>query len=367
MEKKVVGVIERNYFSDDPEMKIYYDILNYNDIKIVFLDINDKNFWQEIRKIDLLIYKWGHDHHSFQVATSILPVIDKDMGIKCFPDWNTCWHYDDKIKQSYLLKANGFPVVDSYIFWRKNSALEWLGSLDNYPIVCKLRNGSGSFSVFLIKNHKKAKKMVNRMFGKGMLQTNTSLLHTCQMLNNNPQKIFRHYAIGYRNRFIHPERRQFWLRHKNYVYFQKYLADNQWDTRVTTAGNRVHAFRRFTRPGDFRASGGNVWDINPDEIDQRMLKIALDISKHFGFQAMAYDFIYNDNKDPQIVEMSYLYGGAGYPDFMNGYWDEDLKWHSGRYWPQYFELCDLLDTNKLKMPSVETTTSYLKAKIIEHK
>jgi len=77
------------------------------------------------------------------------------------------------------------------------------------------------------------------MFGQGVLQTDFSIPHLAKTLNYDPVKIFRHYAISFRNRFVYPERRQFWLRHKNYVYFQKFLPGNQWDTRVTTAGIKL--------------------------------------------------------------------------------------------------------------------------------
>jgi glutathione synthase/RimK-type ligase-like ATP-grasp enzyme len=364
MKKPIVGILKRSSFSNDPEIRIYKEILDFNGVSNIFLDINQKNFWDDIKSLDVLIYKWGHDHHNHQIATTILPVIENSLGIKCFPDWSTCWHFDDKVKQYYLLKENGFPVVDSFVFWKKDAAIEWLINYNDFPLVFKLRNGAGSMSVRLIKNRKKAKKQITRMFRKGILQTEISPSQLVQILNFDPIKTFRYYAIGFRNRYIYPERRQFWIRHKNYIYFQKFLSGNQWDTRVTTAGNRAHAFRRFNRPNDFRASGSNRWDINPSEIDMRMIKIALGISKKLKFQAMAYDFIYDENKDPKIIEMSYLYGGAGYPDFMNGYWDENLKWHEGRFWPQYFELVDLLEMNELKLPSLDIETSYKGAKII---
>ena len=34
----------------------------------------------------------------------LLPVIEKELGLVVYPDQNTCWHYDDKIAQYYLLK-----------------------------------------------------------------------------------------------------------------------------------------------------------------------------------------------------------------------------------------------------------------------
>jgi hypothetical protein len=81
------------------------------------------------------------------------------------------------------------------------------------------------------------------------------------------------------------------------------------------------------------------------------------------FQAMAYDFIYDQKKQPVIVEMSYMYGGAGYPDFMNGYWDAQLNWIEGRYWPQHFELMDLLNRPDLKCPpDLDNSTNYRKVK-----
>lgn len=347
----------------DNELKIYTEILKYNKIEFIELDCSDPGFWSKVRKVNFFIYKWGHDHHSRQKALSIIPVIEK-LNIKCFPDIATCWHYDDKVKQYYLLRENGFPVTDTFIFWEKDIAMEWIRSYNNFPLVFKLANGAGSMNVKLIKTRKEAKRLIKRMFGKGIDQDNNSLSQVFSTLNYDIVKIFRYYAINFRNNVLIPERRQYWQRHKNYVYFQQFLPENKWDTRVTTAGSRAHAFRRFIRPNDFRASGSNHWDINPGEIDLRMVKTALDISKCLGFQAMAYDFIYNENKEPRIIEMSYLYGGAGYPDFMNGYWDEDLAWHEGRYWPQYFELYDLLGNNDLKMPAIETSTAYKKARII---
>jgi hypothetical protein len=344
-----VGIQRAVHGKVDQELEVYKNILAYNGIPYVNLDAGANDFWKKLNEITHFIYKWSHIHLDHQIANAVIPVIQYHKRIKCFPNWETSWHYDDKVKQAYLLKENGFPVCDFYVFYHKQQAMEWI-NLTEYPVVFKLKHGAGSLSVFLIKSKQKARKIVNKMFGKGMLQTDVSFIHLAKTLNFDSMKMLRYYAINFRNRHILPEKQKFWLRHKNYIYLQKFMPANEWDTRVTTAGNRAHAFRRFNRQNDFRASGSNRWDINPDNIDIRMVKIALDISKYFGFQAMAYDFLYDENRGPKIVEMSYLYGGAGYPDFMNGYWDENLVWHKGRFWPQYFELIDLLEISDLAQP-----------------
>jgi glutathione synthase/RimK-type ligase-like ATP-grasp enzyme len=364
MKKPMIGFYRNKLRPGDGELKIYQKILDHNWITFTIMDSSQSEFWDKIKDLDLFIFKWGHDHHSSQIALTILPVIENYLKIKCFPNLATCWHYDDKIKQYFLLKQSGFPAVDSFVFWDKKAAKDWLQHYNDFPLVFKLRNGAGSHSVFIVSSKKKAERMVNKMFGRGILQSNTPLMHLFKTLNFKIVDIFKHYAVNFRNNYLTMEKKPYWLLHKNYIYFQRFMPNNQWDTRVTTAGNRAHAFRRMNRPNDFRASGSNVWDLDPDKIDIRMVKIALDVSKYFGFQGIAYDFVYDENRTPKIVEMSYLYGGSGYPDFMNGYWDENLNWHEGRYWPQYFELMDLLNIPDLKLPELNTSTAYKKANII---
>jgi hypothetical protein len=201
------------------------------------------------------------------------------------------------------------------------------------------------------------------MFGKGRYQDKMGVYERYRLLNGDMYKLYKYYRNKHFNFLRGQDSTQFWMLHKNYVYFQKFCAGNDYDLRVSTAGLRAHAFKRFVRKGDFRASGSNTWDINPKRIDLRCVRIALDISKYFGFQAMAYDFVY-DEGNPVVVEMSYAYGGAGYPDFMNGYWDFDLNWHEGRFYPQHFELIDLLDDPGLKCPKIELNTSYDNVRII---
>lgn len=353
-----VGIHRPIHDKVDPEIDVYRKILDFNGIKNISLDSSKLDFWDQIKSVTHFIYKWSHSHRDHQIANAIIPVIERHLKIKCFPNWQTSWHYDDKIKQYYELKAFNYPVAESYVFYHKTHALDFVEK-SNYPLVHKLKNGAGSLNVNLVKSKSEAIALVNKSFGKGWNQDSVSIFRLAKVLNYDLVKISRSYGIKLRNLFITPERENFWLKHKNYILFQEFLPNNHYDTRVTTAGNRVHAFRRFNRKNDFRASGANNWDINPDNIDKRMLRIALDISKNMGYQAMAYDFLYDVNGNPKIVEISCTYGGAGYPDFMNGYWDENLQRHEGRFWPQYFEMLDFLEYPELKCPdNLDYDTGY---------
>ena len=128
---------------------------------------------------------------------------------------------------------------------------------------------------------------------------------------------------------------------KNYFYLQEFLLDNNYDIRVTVIGNRAFSFRRFNRPGDFRASGSGDIDFWKEEVDKRCLKIAFDISKTLNFQSMAYDFVYNQDRVPKIIEISYAYASWAI-NKCTGFWDTDLHWHKGNFWPGNCIIEDLL-------------------------
>jgi hypothetical protein len=327
------------------------------------ININQDDFWQKLKQADFMIYKWPNNDNQHLLSGILRPILDS-LNINYYPNYNTTWHYDDKIKQYFLLNENGTCPVPSYIFFDKNNAIEFAKKA-TYPLVAKLKKGASSSNVRLVSNKAQAVKHINKAFStKGFPPLYFgSFKQLYKTLDCNPQKLLI-YQLKKLKRFINHKDDALWEYHKNYVYFQKFCPGNDYDTRVTTVGERVHAFRRFTRKNDFRASGGDTWDINPDKIDTRMLRIALDFSKKMNFQTMAYDFIYDENGEPKIVEISYLYGQPGFPDFMNGYWDFDLNWIEGRFWPQYFELVDALQNPDLKCPDIKIPKEWIKNEIV---
>ena len=53
-----------------------------------------------------VMWHWEYMPHERQVAQTILRSIEQYAGIPVFPDYNTCWHYDDKIAQFSLREKN---------------------------------------------------------------------------------------------------------------------------------------------------------------------------------------------------------------------------------------------------------------------
>ncbi len=330
-----------------PFSEKYIKILALNNINYEILDINNFNFWERLKTCSHFIYNWSGNSDQFQIAQSILPVIEKELQIKCFPDYNTCWHHDDKIKEYYLLKNLDYPIIDSYIFWEKEHAINWLKQAD-FPLVFKLKSSAGSKDVVLVKNYYHGKRIVKKMFGTGVLASHVpgnigikikdfKLKNFTKLTAKKIYRFFKGRDINYN-----------WRYEKNYALFQKFLPNNKYDTRVTVIGNRAFAFRRFNRDNDFRSSGSGKISYEKSNMDVNFVLTALKISNEMKFQSMAYDFLY-DQSQPAFCEISYTYldnAIFGCP----GYWDSELKWHDGHYWPQYFHLIDLLERQDLIQP-----------------
>ncbi len=53
----------------------------------------------------------------------------------------------------------------------------------------------------------------------------------------------------------------------------------------------------------------------------------------------------------EIAEISYTYLETAIYK-CGGYFDLELKWHEGNYWPQYFQIIDALGVPDLKQPEL---------------
>ncbi|MDZ4204287.1 MAG: hypothetical protein U1C46_05655 [Bacteroidales bacterium] len=329
----------------------YADILSFNKIGSSFLDIDQLNFWEQVAGLDFLIYQWGQWDYDRQIAQTVLPIVENEYKVTCFPDRRTSWHFDDKVAEYYLLRAHGFPMIKSWIFWDREKALSWVETA-KYPVVFKLKSGAGSNGVVLVKKPEVARCLINRMFGKGIIPGEIPVKGATQWKDFNLYKFARHKVGNLQRRMRGEDAERCWVPNKNYALFQQFLPNNDFDTRVTIIGQHAFAFRRFNRDNDFRSSGSGKINYDPAEVDLNHVRKAFEISRTMGFQSMAYDFLYNENGKSEICEISYTYIDQAIFN-CPGHWDSNLNWHSGHYWPQTMILNTLLSYTDLAQPSFD--------------
>jgi hypothetical protein len=190
------------------------------------------------------------------------------------------------------------------------------------------------------------------MFGRGVHPEQFLALGSVRLKHFNLVQEIHHLCGNIYRRSKGLDASPFWRRHKNYVLFQRFLPGNNFDTRVTVIGDRAFAFRRMVRDDDFRASGSGRIDYDSTKIDPRCLEIAFATSRKMGFQSMAYDFLRNEDGEPEFCEVSYTYVSSAVHN-CPGYWDTRLNWHEGHYWPEHLHLIDALMLPDLKAPEMD--------------
>jgi glutathione synthase/RimK-type ligase-like ATP-grasp enzyme len=278
---------------------------------------------------DCDVFMWHHHHGNPKdalFAKQLLFSLEQS-GKKVYPDTASTWHFDDKLGQKYLLEALKLPLIPSFAFYTKNEALDW-ASRYRFPAVFKLRGGSGSSNVRLVKSTSEAVSLINKAFGKGFRQYDPV---------GGVKESIRKYKKG-KVSFIEVLRAMAHLvypyqlekakgRERGYAYFQKFIPDCKFDIRVQFVHNRCYAMKRYVTKNDFRVAGGGDIDYDGSKIPLNAVSLAFDIARKLKMQTLALDLIpYKESY--LLTEISCVFAiDEGECDF--GYWDSDLIWHSG--------------------------------------
>lgn len=286
---------------------------------------------QQLTDCNALMWHYHHkDSRDVLLANQLLSAVES-AGKNVYPDFNTRWFFDDKVGQKYLLEAINAPLIPSHVFLSKKEALKWIDNT-SFPKVFKLRRGSGSANVRLVRTRKEAKALVRQAFGSGFRQYNPvgGLIERWRLFRLGTSDLMDllegvgRFAIKTRfERIVGKER--------GYVYFQDFVDGCTFDIRTTVIGEKCYAIKRFVRKNDFRASGSHDESCSPEEIPIEVVQLSFQISEKLKLQSVAFDFLITKENKPLIAEMSYAFGWD--ETDAKVYWDRDLNYHSEPFNP----------------------------------
>src|SRR5690554_430195 len=315
-------------------------------IEFKIVNCNDSNIIEQLKDCDALMWHHHHGVHKDVLSAKSILFSLEHAGIKVFPDFNTAWHFDDKVAQKYLLEAINAPLVPSYVFYDKEEDLTWADQT-SFPKVFKLKGGAGSANVKLARTKKECKKLIRKSFGKGFKQFDgkANFLDSINKYKSGSKNL-KQVVKAFGRIFISTEFSKKSPSEKGYVYFQEFIPNNDSDTRVIVIGEKAFAIKRMTRENDFRASGSGNIIFDKNQIDERCVQISFDVNNKLKCQSVAYDFVFDENNNPLIVEISYGFAMDAY-DACPGYWDSSLQWHEGKFNPQGWMVEDLINNSKI--------------------
>jgi glutathione synthase/RimK-type ligase-like ATP-grasp enzyme len=321
------------------EKKISHAVVNCFDSDIV----------NQLMDFNILLWHWRWINPGSQLAAKQIILALQNTNLCVYPDVNTCWHYDDKIGQKYLLEAIGAPTIPTHIFYDKSQALKFVAHTE-FPKVFKLRCGSASANVRLIKTRKEAEKICKIAFSSGFKPMGSFLGDAKVKLKHieNASAFFQKLSRLPNSIKMFLNSNHLIPKQRGYVLFQDFLPKNNTDTRITVVGNKAFAAIRYVRKNDFRASGSGVREYTHEKVDIRCVEMAFQVAKRLKAQSLAFDFLIGLNNEPKICEISYCLPNFAISE-SEGYWDTDLHWHPGTYYIEDLIIEKMIEEFNFKM------------------
>ena len=178
---KKVALCLNKMTRDRKEYNLYSHWIQYLDdenISWEYVDCYRSDIINELDKYSVLLWHYSNfSNADLMEAQNILDIAERK-GIKVFPNHNTGWHFDDKIAEMYELMRVDAPIPKSWVFYERGRCEKWLKNKAKYPIVAKLRRGSGSNNVKIIRNSTEGVKYCRKMFGKGISPSQSLIYKT---------------------------------------------------------------------------------------------------------------------------------------------------------------------------------------------
>lgn len=302
------------------------------EIETVSVDAFSSNAIETISTCDAFMWRCDPSAYMRLYANRLLYGIEEGLGLPVFPSLKSRWHFEDKIGQFYFLAAAGIPTPATTISWTREQAARFCEDA-TYPFVLKLATGYQGSNVRLVRSRDEALFYVNELFGHGAI----SLGYRPASLGRLLLRRFRAATELLKGRNPYGPTTEADLQH-GYFLAQEFLPNNEFDVRVTITGNRAFAFRRFNRPGDFRASGSGLVDWDPAQVSEDAVRLGFRVAQQLRSQTVAVDII-RRKTEPVIVELGLTYASWAVRD-CPGHWvlhgepeSGALEWEEGSMEP----------------------------------
>lgn len=303
-----VGIVQNGIRFDDYVQKnsswLFYErYLKNNNIEYTYYDVFRSDWIEKGKSFDIIMWHVNSTPSDLYIAESKIYILEKILGKMCFPSFHEIWQYEDKNRASYLYKSYNLPEIPTFT---TNSSMEAMEQIKNfkYPIVSKVNTGAGSTGVEKINKFREARKYVKKTFGiKG-------------------------------RKTLYP-----YLRQKDYILFQEYIDDAEFDLRVMIIGNKAFGYYRYPTKGDFRASGSGNYEKKAIPIEA--LKIAIDVKSKLKSRLIGVDLLFSNKRQKYFIIEASLFNQIDTPeqlviDGVPGYYDisdmNNIIFKPGKFW-----------------------------------
>lgn len=229
-----------------------------------------------------------------------IKIVNRALGIPLFPTLNELLIFENKRYLSYWLKAYDIPHPDTYVFYSKSEALNFIEQT-NYPIVAKTSIGAAGSGVEIIRNAGDAEEYVAKTFsGKGIKRRNGPKVGNKGFFIRAFKTLFNPAALKVKltkYKLVDSERQ------KDFVLFQKFIPhDFEW--RCVRIGDSFFAHKKLKVKDKASGSLLKGYETPPEDL----LNFIKNITDRCDFSSQAIDLFVGENGEYLVNEMQCLFG-----------------------------------------------------------
>ena len=290
---------EKNYILACKELNIDYEVVDFLSSNwISNIQNSDCNGFLVRPSFQKEVWKKMFDERLFYV--------NKVLKIPIYPTYEELFLYENKKNMAYWLEINNIRHPKTWIFYKKNEALEFINSYENYPLVFKTSIGSAAIGVIYIHKKHQAIKIVNKIF--------TRLL----FFNFGFTKwIKTKYLIP----FPLMDDKQY-----NFIILQEKI-DVRYEWRMIKIGESYFGHQKLS-DGKYHSGSNLVGWVDPPEDLRNFMKEICEIGQ---FNSMCIDIFEDNNGNYYVNELQsifgsyiesqmYIHGVPGRYRFINNEW-----------------------------------------------
>ena len=227
---------------------------------------------------------WATSHHIYEKRRYIIDVLSylhlRWPGLTMYPDYELFLCHENKGMQELVKQQKGIEdLLGTYLqtFPDENE----YSNNNQWPVVGKKNEGSGSFGVFLIENEEKLRQTFNEQSKLGFTRWLKYLRHYFKDGAKMAQLYKKYYTI------------------KAPFVLQPFVQNLEYDYKVLVFQDKFYCLTRYNRKNDFRASGsGNLEFL---EAPKGILDIAEHYFNYFDSPFLSLDLCY-DGKQFHLIE-----------------------------------------------------------------
>lgn len=304
MSKYRLAILKNETYEDHIDWMKACD--NYsNEVEYDVIDLVADEWYEKINSINydfFLTRPPGRIAYYKQLYDERVYIINKVLNLPIYPTFNELLIYENKRFLSYYLKSKGIPHPKTWVFYKKQEALDFLEDY-KFPIVAKTNIGAGGSGVKIFHKIKDCLDYMENIFSNTGIKR--SFMPNFRKGDYLKRLKYRISDVGKSIEYFKEKKTAATIEpQKWFVIFQEYVkSDFEW--RCVVINDSYFGHKKLKTFGEMMSGTSNVkWDYPENELLDFLKKIMFENR----FWSQAIDLFYDKDRGYLVNELQCFWG-----------------------------------------------------------